>query len=47
MKLRDRLRIRVRFNEHVRDLERKLGIIAFLGAALVGTIAILISKGCE
>lgn len=46
MRLRDRFKIRLRFNEHVRDLERKAGVILFLGAAAVATVAILISKGC-
>lgn len=46
MRLRDRLRIRVRFKEHVRDLERKAGVILFLAASLVATVAILVFKGC-
>jgi len=46
MRLRDRLKLRLRFSEYRRDLERKAGWSLFLGAAFVGTVAILISKGC-
>lgn len=47
MKLLRRFRIRLRLKEHVRDLERKAGVILFLGWAAGLTVAILISKGCE
>lgn len=47
MKLLRRFRVRRRLAEYRRDLERKAGVILFLGAAAVATVAILISKGCE
>ncbi len=47
MRLRDRLRFIRRGKEYVRDLEQKAGVILFLGAALAGTVAILVLKGCE
>lgn len=32
--------------DRIKELERRAGTILFLGAAFVGTVAILISKGC-
>lgn len=44
MRLRDRIKIRARIGEHVRDLERKAGVILFLAACFVATVAVLIFK---
>lgn len=42
--MRVRGRIRERFRAHFRDLENKAGVILFLAACFVGTVAVLIFK---
>lgn len=42
--MRIRERIRVRIGEHVRDVERKVGVILFLAACFVATVAVLVFK---
>ncbi len=42
--MRIRERIRERFKEHVRDVQRKVGVILFLAACFVATVAILAFK---
>jgi hypothetical protein len=42
--MRRRGRLRERLRAHVRDLENKAGVILFLAACFVGTVAVLIFK---
>jgi len=44
MRFRDRIKFRLRINEHVRDLERKAGAIVFLGIMAAVTIGIVLFK---
>lgn len=44
MRLRDRIKVRERLKAHFSDLENKAGVILFLAACFVGTVAVLIFK---